>query len=75
MILLLSSPLNIDNKRQVAHLQKLFAIFVEYPDLHELGLSRVMISAPDTSLIRETYKKAYQEFRKKADKRLYGFDI
>lgn len=72
-----SSNLNFPEryKNQLSHLQKLFAIFVEYPELHRLGLSQVMIDIPNTIETRESYQKAYKQFRKKADKRLYGFDL
>ena len=71
-----SSRLNFDNeyKNQLSNLQKLFAIFVEYPELHELGLSRTWIDFSNDQ-VKEEYQKAYTEFRKKGDKRLYGFDL
>jgi len=61
-------------KNQLSNLQKLFAIFVEHPELHNLGLSRMMINLPSEKT-KESYKHAYQEFRKKADERLYGFKL
>lgn len=72
-----SSNLNFPGryKNQLSHLQKLFAIFVEYPELHRLGLSQVMIDIPNTEETRERYQTAYKQFRKKGDKRLYGFDL
>ncbi len=72
-----SSKLNFTDeyKNQLANLQKLFAVFVEYPELHSLGLSSTMVDAPNTPEVRQQYTKAYQEFRKKADKRLYGFEL
>ena len=71
-----SSKLNFSDKykNQLANLQKLFAIFVEYPDLHFLGLSSVMINANHAE-VAEAYKKAYTKFRKKGDERLYGFKL
>lgn len=72
-----SSPLNFSDeyKNQLTNLQKLFAIFVEFPELHNLGLSEAMISIKSTPEISEAYSKAYTEFRKKADERLYGFKL
>ncbi len=72
-----SSPLNFpeEYKNQLANLQKLFAIFVEHPSLHELGLSRVMTNAERTPEVQKAYKRAYAEFRKKGDERLYGFKL
>jgi radical SAM superfamily enzyme YgiQ (UPF0313 family) len=72
-----SSPLNFSGeyKSQLSNLQKLFAIFVEYPELHRLGLSKSMIDAPRTPELIESYKQAYTEFRKKADERLFGFRL
>ena len=71
-----SSKLNFSEeyKVQISNLQKLFAIFVEYPELHRLGLSRSMINAINEES-RESYKRAYKEFRGKADEKLYGFRI
>lgn len=71
-----SSKLNFPEtyKNQLSNLQRLFAIFVEYPELHRLGLSQVMIDAPN-SVVDIAYRKAYKEFRKKADERLFGFSL
>lgn len=62
-------------KRQLSHLQKLFAIFVEHPELHRLGLSRAMINAPHDKSTKESYQEAYKKFREKGDERLYGFKL
>ena len=72
-----SSKLNISQeyKNQLFCLQKLFAIFVENPELHELGLSKAMINISLTDETKRMYQNAYLEFRKKCDKRLYGFDL
>jgi len=72
-----STKLNFSDqyKTQLQNLQKLFAIFVEYPELHRLGLSRTMIDLPQTEELRQSYQRAYKEFRKKADERLYGFEL
>ncbi len=71
-----SSKLNFSEeyKNQLANLQKLFAIFVEYPELYHLGLLDIMINW-SSSETKEIYEKAYREFRKHADRRLYGFDL
>lgn len=70
-----SSKLNFseDYKSQLSHLQKLFAIFVEYPELYRLGLLSVMINFPQDDKTKEVYQKAYKEFRKEGDRRAYGF--
>lgn len=72
-----SSKLNFSEeyKNQLSNLQKLFAIFVEYPELYNLGLFKVMINAPNTPEKKEAYEKAYNMFRGECDKRLYGFDL
>jgi radical SAM superfamily enzyme YgiQ (UPF0313 family) len=72
-----SSKLNFSEeyKSQLSNLQKLFAIFVEYPDIHRLGLSKSMINAKRTPQLIEEYKNAYKEFRKNADERLFGFQL
>jgi len=72
-----SSSLNFteDYKNQLANLQKLFAIFVENPELHRSGISRIMINAQRTEEIQRLYREAYTKFRAKADERLYGFRL
>jgi hypothetical protein len=71
-----SSKLNFSEeyKNQLSNLQKLFAIFVEYPELHNLGLTKVMINGSDEKT-KEAYAKSYLEFRNKCDERLYGFKL
>lgn len=71
-----SSKLNFSNeyKNQLSNLQKLFAIAVEYPDLYYSGLLNKFIELPYESN-KEIFLKLYREFRKKGDKKLYGFDF
>ena len=72
-----SSRLNFSEeyKSQLSHLQRLFAIFVEYPELYHLGLLSPMINAPQEEEIKKIYQSAYKEFRKKGDRKAYGFDL
>jgi anaerobic magnesium-protoporphyrin IX monomethyl ester cyclase len=72
-----SSKLNFSEeyKSQLSHLQKLFAIFVEYPDLYQWGLLSPMINAPQNEETKTAYQNAYKNFRKIGDRRLYGFDV
>jgi len=72
-----SSKLNFsaEYKSQLSNLQRLFAIFVENPDLYKLGLLPPMINAPQTEEIKIAYQKAYKDFRKIGDRRIYGFDV
>ena len=71
-----SSKLNFSKnyKNQLANLQKLFATAVEHPDLYNSGLLRSLIDLPYEHT-RETFTKFYKEFRKKGDRRLYGFEL
>ena len=69
-----TSPLNIPHKNEVANLQKLFAIAVENPDLYHNGVLLQWIRMPYEET-REQFTLAYKEFRKEADRRLYGFSL
>jgi len=71
-----ASPLNFSEeyRNQLSNLQKTFAILVENPELVTLGLAETMINRPHSE-VKEQYQKAYREFRKQADKRLYGFEL
>jgi len=69
-----NSYLNIDNKNEIANLQKLFAIAVEYPQLHSSGRLQKLIEKPYEET-KDKYLKLYKSFRKKADKILYGIDL
>lgn len=68
------SVLNIENKNEIANLQKLFAIAVKYPVLYKSGRLDKLIKKP-YSQTREQYTRLYKSFRKQADKLLYGFDL
>lgn len=68
------SILNIKNKNEIANLQKLFAITVKYPQLYYSGLLNKLIELPYRST-KERFTELYKEFRKKADKILYGVDL
>ncbi len=72
-----SSKLNFteEYKSQLANLQKLFAIFVEYPDLYQIGLLSVLINLPNNESTKKVYNEMYRKFRNLGDKRLYGFDL
>lgn len=62
-------------KLQLANLQKLFAIFVEYPQLYQAGLLPLLINIPQNESIKTIYQNIYKTFRKMGDKKLYGFDL
>jgi radical SAM superfamily enzyme YgiQ (UPF0313 family) len=71
-----SSRLNFSQeyKNQLSNLQKLFAVAVEHPDLYKSGLLRSLIDLPSEHA-KVIFNKFYKDFRKKGDKRLYGFDL
>jgi len=71
-----SSKLNFTEqyKNQLANLQKLFAVAVEHPELHNSGLLKALIELP-YEVTRESFTKFYRDFRKKGDRKLYGFDL
>ena len=68
------SLLNIENKNERLNLQKLFAITVSNPEIYNSGLLRKLIEIPYEST-KEKFTEIYKEFRKKADRVLYGFDL
>jgi anaerobic magnesium-protoporphyrin IX monomethyl ester cyclase len=72
-----SSKLNFSEeyKSQLSHLQKLFALFVEMPRLYHPRLVSQMINAPQSEYAKNIYQKAYKDFRKRGDRRIYGFDV
>lgn len=68
------SILNIENRNEIANLQKLFAIAVKYPKLYYSGRIQKLIELPYKKT-REKFIKLYQNFRGRADKILYGIDL
>ena len=71
------SPLNISEqyRNQLSNLQKYFALFVEHPELHRSGLSRVMINSVRTPELTGAQQKFYKDFRNRCDERLFGFKL
>ena len=61
----------LDNKKQVEHLQKLFAITVSHPILYYSGLLKILINMPNINIIKNFYKKVYTKFRNYKDNQLY----
>ena len=68
------SPLNIPNKNELANLQKLFAFTVTHPELYTSGKLAKIITIPHDK-IKDKLKILYDDFRKKADRILYGVDL
>lgn len=68
------SVLEIDNKNEIANLQKLFAIAVKNPEIYYSGRLKVLIGLPYEKT-KEKFTKAYKKFRNRADKILYGVDL
>ena len=69
-----TSSLNIENKNEIANLQKLFAIAVKHPRLYSSGKLQKLIQIPYEKT-RERFTRLYKNFRKRADKELYGVDF
>lgn len=71
-----SSKLNfsLEYKNQLSNLQKLFAVAVEYPDLYYSGLLNKFLNLPYESN-KKVFSELYRDFRKKGDRKLYGFDL
>jgi hypothetical protein len=68
------SVLNIENKNEIANLQKLFAIAVKYPGLYHSGRLQKLIELPYDKN-KERFTAIYNSFRKRSDKILYGFEL
>lgn len=68
------SVMDIENKNEISNLQKLFAVSVEYPDLYYSGMLQKLIELP-YEITKDKFTEIYKSFRKKGDKRLYGFDL
>jgi radical SAM superfamily enzyme YgiQ (UPF0313 family) len=68
------SPLNIPHRNELANLQKLFAYAVANPEMYHSGELRKMIRVPHEK-IKDDLDKLYNDFRRKADKILYGVDL
>ena len=68
------SVLDIENKNEISNLQKLFAIAVKNPKLYKSGILNRLIELPYEST-KEKFTELYKDFRKQADKILYGIDL
>ena len=65
----------LENKKQVEHLQKWFAVASTYPFIYRTGILRVLISMPDTKIVKKAYGYVYNRFRKQKDNELYGLKL
>jgi radical SAM superfamily enzyme YgiQ (UPF0313 family) len=65
----------LENKKQVEHLQKWFAIASAHPFLYYSGLLKLIINMPDSKYIKNLYKFAYNKFRSYKDNQLYGIKL
>jgi radical SAM superfamily enzyme YgiQ (UPF0313 family) len=68
------SPLNIENKNEILNLQKLFAVTVKNPQLYSSGILNKLIELPYETT-KEKFTELYKDFRKQADRILYGVDL
>ncbi len=68
------SVINIENKNEIINLQKLFAVAVKNPNLYYSGVLQKLIELP-REVVKEKFSEIYKEYRKKADKVLYGFEL
>ena len=66
--------LEINNKNEIANLQKLFAIAVKNPEIYYSGRLKRLIELPYEET-KEKFTNAYKTFRNRADKILYGVDL
>ncbi|MDO8517235.1 MAG: radical SAM protein [Nanoarchaeota archaeon] len=68
------SVIEIPNKNERVNLQKLFALAVKYPEVYTQERLIELLEIPNKE-VNETYSRMYKNFRKTADKELYGFDL
>jgi len=68
------SVIKIENKNEIANLQKLFAIAVKNPDLYYSGVLQKLIELP-CDVVKDKFNEIYRSYRKKADGVLYGFEL
>jgi len=69
------SILKIKDKDKIEHLQKLFAITVDYPFIYKTGLLKILLNMPQNALIKKIYKQLYSKYRKRSDYKLYGMKL
>ena len=65
----------LENKKQVEHLQKWFAVATAYPLLYKTGLLKLIINMPENKHIKKIYKFVYNKFRSYKDNQLYGIKL
>jgi len=65
----------LENKKQVEHLQKWFAVATAYPLLYKTGLLKLIINMPENKHIKNIYKFVYNKFRSYKDNQLYGIKL
>ncbi|MBU4501100.1 MAG: radical SAM protein, partial [Nanoarchaeota archaeon] len=69
------SILTSKDKEKIEHLQKLFALTVDYPAIYKTGLLNILIRMPHNKLIKKLYKNVYQTHRKRSDYKLFGLKL
>jgi len=70
-----SSILKIQNKREIANLQKWFALTVRFPFILRSGLLKWLIKVPRFSLVKWLYGWIYKTYRRRCDNNLYGVKL
>lgn len=70
-----TSILNLDKKKEIEYLQKLFAISVKYPAIYHTGLLKLLLKMPEAPLIRKVLGNLYRFFRHTSDEKLYNMKL
>ena len=65
----------LENKKEIEHLQKWFAIASSYPILYKSGLLKILINMPDNNRVKKIYKYVYNKYRAHKDDQLYGIKL
>ncbi len=65
----------LENKNEIEHLQKWFAIAASYPLVYKSGLLKLLIKMPHNKYVKNVYKYAYNKFRNYRDNQLYGIKL
>lgn len=65
----------LENKKEIEHLQKWFAIAASHPILLKSGLIKILIKMPNNKVVRNFYKFVYNKYRSYKDNQLYGIKL
>ncbi len=65
----------LENKKEIEHLQKWFAVAASHPFLLKSGLLKLIIKMPNNKYVKNFYKSVYNKYRSYKDNQLYGIKL